>query len=481
MGDLPPSCFMRGEFAGNPPAPGMFRVTKRQRDLIWKNFGKRQVVLSLAERNEKTGAPLKPKLVLGRPISSESRFPFWIQLRKQAKEGSVPPGQPRFGWKGPRVTSGVNWEPALYTPQQGGRPRPVKVNGKVAYHIWMVPSVMRTVSFLSECEKMSCPSWSLPAGHTSQHGSCPAAAMSVLKHEKPKTHAALMKAMRKAVESMGRRIEVVQPTNEEVELKEGESNFICDYCYAGKNNYIYERNQLMQMLRMRWQEEAMKGKVPVIMPDGSRHELGFVDAMVAAIKSYSRVANSKSGLSVRHRKNLYGGFYERDDNPNYFRIHDSGDFMGIAEIKAWSEVCVRLPWISFWAPTRAWALGTKYVNALRQASEKAPNLVIRGSALTFAEEAPMVAGLPAGSTVSMTEPGTWQCKAYRAVDPLNGKDHHTCSVSENPFGGFGCRMCWGGPNTGANPYELVETGRGPVPAIELKHNLLMKAVSYHEH
>lgn len=480
MSSLPPSYCMLNGMVGNPPAPGMFRVTKRQRNLIWKNFGKRKVILSLAERDQKTGKPLKPKLVLSRAISSEARLPFWIQLRKQAKAGRVPSGQPRFGWKAPEPGK-MRWEPALYTPQEGGKPRPVRVKGQVAYEIWMVPSVMRTVSFLSECEKMSCASWSLPAGHPSQHGSCPAAAMSVLKHEQPKIHANLMKVMRSTAKASGRRLGIVQPTKEETELAEGESNFICDYCYAGKNNYIYERNQLYQMLRLRWQTNAMKGKVPVIMPDGSRRELGFVDAMVRAISHYANVASSKTGRSQSHRKNLYGGFYERDDNPNYFRIHDSGDFLGLREIAAWAEVCVRLPWISFWAPTRVHALGTKYTNALRKASKKAKNLVIRASALTFAEDAPQVPGLPAGSAVSMTEAGTWQCKAYRAIDPLTGKDHHTCSVSENPFGGIGCRMCWGGPNVEADPYELVETGGGPVPAGELKHNLLMKAVSYHEH
>ncbi|MBK6407894.1 MAG: hypothetical protein IPF66_24500 [Holophagales bacterium] len=40
----------------------------------------------------------------------------------------------------------------------------------------------------------------------------------------------------------------------------------------------------------------------------------------------------------------------------HFRLHDSGDFFSPPYVDAWYDIAFALPEVSFWAPTRSWAI-----------------------------------------------------------------------------------------------------------------------------
>jgi len=122
----------------------------------------------------------------------------------------------------------------------------------------------------------------------------------------------------------------------------------------------------------------------------------------------------------------------RETGCEYFRVHDSGDMFNVAYAQCWHEVCVRLPEVRFWIPTRAWQqpagslpVFDPLMNTLR-ALAQLPNVAVRPSALNFGDYAPVVAGLHAGSTAGMPDVfRARQCPAYR-------QDGH-CGD---------CRDCW---------------------------------------
>src|SRR6516165_7357848 len=93
---------------------------------------------------------------------------------------------------------------------------------------------------------------------------------------------------------------------------------ICNSCYAGKGCYQYPSTRNAQNARFRWTVESMR------TVEGF---LGWVDTMAAAIQ---------------------------ETGCEYFRVHDSGDMFNAQYAAAWLEVCIRLPRVKFWIPTRAW-------------------------------------------------------------------------------------------------------------------------------
>jgi hypothetical protein len=103
----------------------------------------------------------------------------------------------------------------------------------------------------------------------------------------------------------------------------------------------------------------------------------------------------------------------------YFRVHDSGDMFSSRYAEAWLEVCIRLPHVRFWIPTRAWqqpsgplAVFDPLLNTLRKLAQL-PNVTVRPSALNFGDYAPVVSGLHAGSTAAMPDVfRARQCPAY---------------------------------------------------------------------
>jgi hypothetical protein len=93
----------------------------------------------------------------------------------------------------------------------------------------------------------------------------------------------------------------------------------------------------------------------------------------------------------------------------YFRVHDSGDMFSVAYAECWHAVCVALPGIRFWIPTRSWQqlksalpVFDPLLNTLRKLAALA-NVTVRPCALDFGDLAPVIAGLHAGSTAAMPD------------------------------------------------------------------------------
>ena len=242
-------------------------------------------------------------------------------------------------------------------------------------------------SLFTFTSKMSCPSFSIPAGPT-KGGTCPAS--------KPDS-----------IERDGSYTEHHPPLSEK-----GDGTFICDLCYAGKSNYgMYPNISAGQMAKLHWVNKTLADET-------------FVDKMGQALemlfdKRIEKVLLS-NGLSNR-----------------FFRIHDSGDFFSREYYSAWVEVCNKFRGrlnpdgghlMYFWAPTRMWVY-RGYLEHFRQVPPP-PNLALRPSALFTGAPAPMIQGLAAGST-SAEDPGeveAFNCPAYES-------DLASC-------GGTRCRKCW---------------------------------------
>jgi hypothetical protein len=158
---------------------------------------------------------------------------------------------------------------------------------------------------------------------------------------------------------------------------------ICDGCYASKGCYQYSTTRNAQDTRFRWTVESIR------TAEGIQ---AWVETMVAAI--------AEAGCE-------------------YFRVHDSGDMFSSRYAEAWLEVCIRLPHVKFWIPTRAWQQPSgplpvfdPLLNTLRKLAQL-PNVAVRPSALNFGDYAPVVSALHAGSTAAMPDVfRARQCPAY---------------------------------------------------------------------
>jgi hypothetical protein len=256
------------------------------------------------------------------------------------------------------------------------------------------------VSLFTFTSKMSCPSFSLPAGPT-KHGTCPAS--------KPD-----------AIQAEGSYTKFHPPLEK---MPAGET-FICDVCYAGKNRYLqYKSMSLGQMAKYRWVLNALRAGT-------------FAAQMTQAL--YMLLHPKIEDLL---RANLVSN--------QFFRIHDSGDFFSTSYYQAWVEVCENFmgklggkrksgPLIYFWAPTRMWVY-EKYRKAFL-ADPPPPNLALRPSALFTGVKPPLIPGFAAGSTSvagKMPEP-TWNCPAYEDDAP------------EASCAGVKCRVCWTLKKRGVN-------------------------------
>lgn len=161
-------------------------------------------------------------------------------------------------------------------------------------------------------------------------------------------------------------------------------------------------------------------------------------------------------------------------DPDYFRIHDAGDFFNDSYFNSWMKVCSSLPDVWFWAPTRVWAFRGSLSDGTRRdedALSMVPkNLALRPSTLHFRDEAPTAAyldslGLPkyqpsignglsaaSGSAPKIPTATDWKCPAYEhwskkggaiRLDSKTGKPvGGTCATARGPNGEEGCRACW---------------------------------------
>jgi len=230
--------------------------------------------------------------------------------------------------------------------------------------------------------KMSCPSFSLPAGPARTGGTCPA-------------------ALAAAVEKEGTYAEFHPPLSEMPE----DEIFICDTCYAGKGRYLmYKSMSLGQVAKLEWVKKTLRAGT-------------FVRQMTEAIASLLNDPDVEELLASKLVSN------------RFFRIHDSGDFYAPEYYRAWTEVCRNLPKVMFWAPTRMWVY-----RAWREVFQNYPppkNLALRPSALFTSAPPPQIPGMAAGTTSvegKMKKP-VKNCPAYE------GDAEHSCAAAR-------CRTCW---------------------------------------
>ena len=244
-------------------------------------------------------------------------------------------------------------------------------------------------SLFTWTSKMSCPSFSIPAGPTESGGTCLAAKVS-------------------SIEKEGTYVEHSKPFSQ---MPTGQKP-ICDLCYAGKGRYLmYKSMSLGQVAKLAWVRKTLRSGT-------------FVRRMAEAISSL-------------HDEKIEETLARKLVSNKYFRIHDSGDFFSPEYYKAWVEVCYAVPSVKFWAPTRLWVY-QKYRDLFENYPPPA-NLTLRPSALFTGAEAPRIRGLAGGSTSvdgRMPDP-VWNCPAYE------GDEEKSCAAA-------GCRMCWTGQKKAVN-------------------------------
>jgi len=298
------------------------------------------------------------------------------------------------------------------------RPRYVKVKnkktGKVSYAINGGPYIevgdffytssdgnqraVRKSSLFTWTSKMSCPSFSPPAGPTKEYGTCPA-------------------SVEAAVESEGGYLQYHQPLSE----RPADQIYICKTCYAGKGNYLYPSVSIGQRIRWAWTKKTLR--------EGS-----FVDQIVEAIE-FLQDPSIEELLLKKMVSN------------KYFRIHDAGDFLTTDYYMAWIEICQRLKNIRFWAPTRQWVF-----EKWRKTFADAPpptNLALRPSALFTTAVPPDIDGMAAGTT-SMDEKSAPRAMAsgkmpqnLKNCPAYEGDAEHSCAAAR-------CRTCWDQKDTPVN-------------------------------
>lgn len=177
-------------------------------------------------------------------------------------------------------------------------------------------------------------------------------------------------------------------------------NAVCGSCYAQGGFYQMPSTKNAQMARRAWIGRSLAHD------DGAE----FIRVMVEMIRESVHACG----------------------NPR-FRGHDSGDFFSVAYIDAWIAICSALPSVTFWFPTRSYIV-PNLEPALRRLAAL-PNVVLRPSAEGFDEEAPMLDGFAAGSTVARTLPIAQSLAGHVCPTSYAAK---TCA--EN-----GCFHCWDNP------------------------------------
>lgn len=291
-------------------------------------------------------------------------------------------------------------------------------------------SDMRNITILSRVSKMNCRGFNLAAGPPELGGTCPSSSagfMYLTQEDQQKAQRALLPG-----------IPISEP------------DFVCNGCYALKNNYGNPNMVLLLAARTeatrRWLKAGM-----------------FTDILIKTIEHYrsldrKRFDEHRAAGKIPHT------------NPNFFRIHDAGDFYNRDYAQAWRDIARAFPQITFWAPTRMWAFRKQ--SELIFHEPPPPNLTIRPSGMHFDGGAPehtsrTIANaldrmrLAAGSQVEPHPPkSVWQCPAYDQPELGGGatpgkKGSGSCQKAHGPNSPWrggdapdedphhsGCRACW---------------------------------------
>lgn len=177
-------------------------------------------------------------------------------------------------------------------------------------------------------------------------------------------------------------------------------NAVCGSCYAQGGFYLMPSTKTAQMARRAWIARSLAHD------DGAE----FVSVMIEMIRESVHACGTPR-----------------------FRGHDSGDFFSVAYIEAWIAICEALPSVTLWFPTRSYIV-PNLEPALRRLAAL-PNVVMRPSAEGFDEEAPMLDGFAAGSTVARSLP---------VAQTLRGRVCPTATGAKT-CAGNGCFHCWDNP------------------------------------
>ena len=125
----------------------------------------------------------------------------------------------------------------------------------------------------------------------------------------------------------------------------------------------------------------------------------------------------------------------------YFRWHDSGDLQSIEHLRNIVAVCMNLPRVKFWLPTREY----QTVEAYRRMGGHIPtNLCIRYSAHLVDGARPIQYGLPTSTVVSTTA--------------SDSEDRHACPAPRQNMKCGSCRACWN-PTVKVVSYQLKWVSR----------------------
>lgn len=273
--------------------------------------------------------------------------------------------------------------------------------------------IMGRSRLLVETTKMGCYSWNLPAGPLRFGGACPGANMAFdvdrVSQIDPMAGVRVRNAVRRAkTYAVGKYEAAVPKRNADIARR-----FICNGCYAMKNSY----GNPSTIVGMAWKRLWLRG---FALPTGQ-----FVPAMVGAIqvaRQKCRKARKRAGNDPRALASIA--------HPDFFRIHDSGDFFSREYLEAWLDICRALPDVHFWAPSRIWTTASLARDLERIIAQgKLPkNLALRPSGLFFDGPEPNVPGLAGGTSsgqivfevkrgrihldIASTGPKTWGCPAY---------------------------------------------------------------------
>jgi hypothetical protein len=260
--------------------------------------------------------------------------------------------------------------------------------------------VARAFNMLSKTGKMNCYSFNLPAGPREHGGACPSSKLGwmFLPEE------ARLKAQR------GTGLEG------QIDVR----SFVCNGCYALKGSYGNPSTVIVMAMRFmvieQWLDEGRRrfGR--------ERGEQVFATRMIDAIQAQRE-------LSRRVRASVLPKWWWSTAHPDFFRIHDSGDFYRPDYYRGWLSICRHLPDVHFWAPNRTYATTTKFTVGEGAEGETfdvrdiPKNLALRPSALHFGAAAAAVPGLSAGSGATsediraFPEHKKWECPALLGPGP----------------------------------------------------------------
>jgi hypothetical protein len=287
----------------------------------------------------------------------------------------------------------------------------------------------RRASLFTWTTKMSCASFSVPAGPARYGGTCAAARQQSVEDEGSYVRYS------EPLSERGDDIRYIHTTKTGNRSEKSISQqYICDVCYAGKGSYrMYINSSVNQIAHRAWADARIK--------DGT-----FRDEMVKALTFLYQNPRMETELATRLVSN------------KYFRLHDSGDFWSKDYYLAWRDICqgamdAGLP-IKFWAPTRQWVF-KDWIELFREFPPP-KNLSLRPSALYLGSPPPVVPELLSAGTTSF--PDTWVDGPKKLLDPkdvwpcpaMNAKGDKSCINAPNPQGGVGCRTCWDKPKIAVN-------------------------------